>query len=84
MDTGLVCSLVVHEVSLRAVGGKEELWCHLCVANTQSVCLDTKMEGLALWMGSATQKRLSPLLIILISWNYKGKCNNSWSSLKKN
>lgn len=41
------------------------------------------MEDLVLRVDSAIRKHLSPLLIILISWNYKGKCNNSWCSLKK-
>lgn len=33
-----------------------------------------RMEDSVLQMDSATQKHLSPLLIILISWNYNGKC----------
>lgn len=83
-DVWLAFSSVKCEVSPRGFFGEKKgasvSSSHHKYTQRMSGC---RMEDLVLRMDSATQKHLSPLLIILISWNSNGKCNNSCSSLKK-
>ena len=82
-DMGLAFRLVKREVSPRAFGGNSGAVVSSSRYKYSKHMSDCKMEDLVLQMDSAIQKHLSPLLITLISWNYEGKCNNSWSSFKK-